>query len=206
MPKTVNKPIIAVDIDDVLSNLAQELINYSNRTWGTNLTVEDYNEHWGDMWKVDDAEVKRRSDQLHNGALAAKLKHDQDARPVLDKLVKEYTLVLATSRRRRITRETAEWIDKYFPGIFSEIHYSGIFDTKDHADLQVQLTKADILRKIGAAYLIDDQPKHCLAATKVGVKAILFGDYPWNRRTKPKPGMIRAKNWQEVLEYFDGQD
>jgi|SRR5579859_4832390 len=203
MPRPASKSIIAVDIDDVLSNLAQELIDFSNRTWGTHLTIDDYDEHWGEMWKVDDAETKRRSDELHNAALASKLKHNLDARPVLEKLARKYTLVLATSRRRLITRETADWISKYFPKIFSGIHYSGIYDTNHHADIQTKITKADILKQIGASYLIDDQPKHCVAAADTGVIALLFGDYPWNRYAQLKPGIIRAKNWQEVLEYFD---
>ena len=64
------------------------------------------------------------------------------------------------------------------------------------------MTKAEICAEIGADYLVDDQPKHCLAAAKAGIKTILFGDYKWNRDTKLMPNMVRAKNWQEVLEYF----
>jgi len=45
MPSPANKPIIAVDIDDVLANLAQEIVDFSNKNWGTNLTIDDYNEH-----------------------------------------------------------------------------------------------------------------------------------------------------------------
>lgn len=193
---------IAIDIDDVLSNLAQELINFSNKKWDTNLTIDDYDEHWGVMWGVDDAVVKKRSDELHRGNLTSKLRHKPDAIPVLKKLSKNYNLVLATSRRRLITQETKDWINKYFSGLFTDIHFSGIFDSDDHADIQVQLTKAEVLKEVGASFLIDDQPKHCLAAAEAGITALLFGDYKWNRDVKLAKNMVRVKNWQEVLDYF----
>lgn len=203
MQKPVNKPIIAVDIDDVLANLAEEIVVYSNKNWGTSLTIDDYNEHWGEMWKVDDAETKRRSNELHDAGLATWLTHKPEARPVLSKLSDSYTLMLVTSRRKVITRETTEWIDKYFRNIFQGIHFTGIFDSDEHADYQVQLTKADILKNIGAEYLIDDQPKHCFAAAEVGISALLFGNYPWNRSIKLVKNMVKVRDWQEVLRYFE---
>ena len=199
------KPIIAVDIDDVLSNLAQELVNFSNRTWGTNLSIGDYNEHWGEMWKVDDLEIKRRSAEIHGSDLTSNLTHNPDAKPVLKTLAKKYNLVLATSRRRLITQETKDWIDRYFNNIFSGVHFSGVFDNNKHASIQVQLTKTEILKQIGAHYLIDDQPKHCFAAAEAGITALLFGDYKWNRNVKLEKNMVRVKNWQEVLEYFNAK-
>jgi hypothetical protein len=32
---------------------------------------------------------------------------------------------------------------------------------------------------------------------------IAFGDYPWHDRGELPEGVVRAKNWKEVLEYFD---
>lgn len=203
MPKPASKPTIAVDIDDVLSNLAQELVNFSNKTWGTNLRVDDYSEHWGEMWKVDDPETKRRSAKIHSSDLTSNLIHNPEANPVLKRLAKRYNLVLVTSRRRLITQETKDWIDRYFNNIFSDMHFSGVFDNKEHASIQVQVTKTKILQQIGAHYLIDDQPKHCITAAQVGITALLFGDYKWNRDVKLEENMVRVKNWQEVLEYFD---
>lgn len=198
------KKVIAVDIDDVLSNFAQELIALSNQKWGTNLTLDDYTEHWGEMWKVDDEIVKKRSDELHDAELAFKLKHSSDARPILKKLSKKYRLVLVTSRRQVITQETKVWIDKFFKDIFEDLHFTGFYDTKNHASVQIQSTKVEILKQVGADYLIDDQPKHCFAAARTGIKALLFGVYPWNQNIKELPkGVIRVKNWQEVLEYFN---
>jgi len=158
------------------------------------------------MWEVDDIETKRRSDELHDAGLASRLTHKPEARLVLEKLSDRYTLILVTSRRKIITRETTEWIDIYFADIFQDIHFSGIFDSDERADYQVQLTKADILKNIGADFLIDDQPKHCFAAAQAGILALLFGDYPWNRDIQPTKNVIKVRDWQEVLEYFDDEE
>lgn len=44
---------IAVDIDDVLADNAAGFVTFSNERWGTNLTPDDYGEHWVKVWQVD---------------------------------------------------------------------------------------------------------------------------------------------------------
>jgi hypothetical protein len=52
---------------------------------------------------------------------------------------------------------------------------------------------------------IDDQPKHCVAAADIGIKALLFGEYSWNRTDTLPVGVARVKDWVAVLQYFDEQ-
>jgi len=112
---------------------------------------------------------------------------------------------VVTSRRREASKDTIDWIKRHFGDVFEEIHFAGIWDNLDGNVLEkLKLDKTEICKQIGADYLIDDQPKHCIAAADAGIKALLFGDYKWNRNTKLKTGMTRVNNWQEVLEYFDG--
>lgn len=56
----MKKPKIAVDIDDVLSEFVPALIEYSNKKWGTKLTIDDFSEDYAQMWKVDHEVVKQR--------------------------------------------------------------------------------------------------------------------------------------------------
>jgi hypothetical protein len=39
----------------------------------------------------------------------------------------------------------------------------------------------------------------------IGVQALLFGDYGWNRKEKLVKGVTRVKEWAAVLQYFDEQ-
>ncbi|MBI3889351.1 hypothetical protein HY312_02130 [Candidatus Saccharibacteria bacterium] len=200
----MTKSTITIDIDDVLADQAEAFISYSNKTWGTNLSIDDYTEHWVDLWKVDLIEIEARAHQYHESGTMGTFTHKSEALPVLKKLKESYRLVIVTSRRTRVKDETLDWIDKNFAGIFDEVHFAGFFDsaTKD----RWKLTKADIVKELGAEYLIDDQLKHCFATASVGIETVLFGDYTWNRVQDALPASVtRCKTWEEVGAYFESK-
>lgn len=197
---------IAVDIDDVLSRSAEGFISFSNEQWGLKLSPEDYQEEWAVVWGVPLEEAVERSIVYHASGAVGKFQPHEAAMPVLQRLAKQYRLVAVTSRREILKPETDRWMERHFPGIFEALHYAGIWDRKLHqGNVQQTLnhTKAEVLKEIGADYLIDDQLKHCLGAAEAGIVAILFGDYKWNRTTNNLPGrVVRARDWDEVAEYF----
>lgn len=196
-----SKPIIAVDIDDVLADHAQQFVHFSNKRWGTNLTVEDYDEHWAAMWKLDRPEALARADDFFNSGVITKYNHVNDALPVLTRLSRKYQLIVITSRRLQIEKETRAWIANYYPGVFSEIHFSGIWEKiDDKTHLQ---TKTEMCQALGVDYLIDDQSKHCIAAAEHDMKGLLFGDYTWNRIDELPEGVTRVKDWSAIEEYFN---
>lgn len=199
-----NKKTIAVDIDDVLAANAAGFVKFSNERWGTNLTPADYQEHWGELWKIDQLdEVQRRSDELHSSGVIGTYAHDESAVAVLEHLRKKYRLVIVTSRRRMIEKETFAWIDSYFRGIFDEVHFAGFWDKTTTES--IAMTKADICKQIGADYLIDDQCKHVEAAAGAGLKAVLFGNYGWNQMSPLPKGVVRCSTWSEVQDFFDAE-
>jgi uncharacterized HAD superfamily protein len=194
------KPVIAVDIDDVIAAHAPAFIEYSNQKFGTHLTIEDNQDHWGKVWKVEHDEVEKRATEYHESGYIATYGIIDGAFEALKLLKKRFNLVILTTRRNSINHLTHEWINKYYPDIFDDIVFAGFFDvpTKN----SVNMTKAELAKQIGVEYLIDDQFKHCKAASDVGIKAILFGDYPWNREEKLPPNITQVKDWAGVLEFF----
>jgi uncharacterized HAD superfamily protein len=201
MPKIANKPTIAVDIDDVIVSEAEFIVEYSNKHWGHSLSLDDYREHWDDMWKVGTEEVERRADILHSSGIIQQYRILEDAHHGLKKLSKRFRLIILTSRRKTVQEETKEWLQENFGDVFENIHFTGFWDTIT-PDSHL-LSKADISRDLDVSYLIDDQAKHCFGAAKHGIQAILFGDYAASRHLDLPEGVIRCKNWQEVLEYFN---
>jgi uncharacterized HAD superfamily protein len=200
----MSKKTIAIDVDDVLASSAQGFVDFSNKQWGMSLTVEDYKEHWGQMWQVDIHEYRRRASIVYDSKTVKTFQAHQDAKEVLQALKKRFRLVITTSRVKEIEKETAEWLDYHYNGLFSEIHLGGFYDkiTEDSH----KPTKAELCQRIGAHYLIDDHPKHCFATAEVGIPSLLFGEYPWSRNLGKLPnGVTRVMNWREVQEYFDGQ-
>ena len=198
------KKTIAVDVDDVLAASAEGWVKYSNETWGTNLKLEDYQEDWAQTWGVDYDESERRATIIHETGVMDTYGHFPDAKEVLTELAESYRLVVTTSRMEAVREGTIAWLDQYYGGIFEDVHLAGFYDKGNQYE-GLQMTKAGLLQSIGADYLIDDQPKHCFAAAEVGMEALLFGDYKWNRAldTIPK-GVVWCKNWAEVKKFFDG--
>lgn len=195
--------IIAVDIDDVLAAHAESIVEFSNKRWGTKLTINDYNDRWAEMWKMSDdvKVVEKRAEEFFDTEPFRNFRYFPDALPVLKKLRRHYRLILVTSRRRRFLQQTTEWIDQFFPGIFEETHYAGIWD--DPKEGRHEETKADLCQSLHADYLIDDQLKHCLATAKCGITSLLFGEYAWNKIDALPDNIIRVKDWNAIKEFFD---
>lgn len=194
---------IAVDIDDVLAFSAEGFVEFSNERWGTHLKVTDYHEHWAAMWQVSIEEVQKRTHEWYNESLVRTYAPKDRAKEVLTELVKHYKLVVATARAIDLQKDTIDWVNSHYEGIFSEIHHAGIWDSITMAGYQA--TKTELCKKINADYLVDDQLKHCLAANEAGIKTILFGDYTWNKDQNLPKTIYRAKNWDEVGSYFEAQ-
>jgi 5'(3')-deoxyribonucleotidase len=198
-----SKQIIAVDVDDVIAANAIGFVAYSNKKYGTNLTVDDYQEHWGEVWKTDYEEAERRAVEYHESGHIATYGVIEGAYDVLKELKERFTLVVLTTRRNAINQLTKDWINKYYPDIFDKVTFSGFFDSP--TEKSIQMTKGDLAKSIGANYLIDDQSKHVLSAAEKGMKGLLFGDYAWNSIEKLPSDIIRVTNWEEVRKYFAEQ-
>jgi 5'(3')-deoxyribonucleotidase len=198
------KPIIAVDIDDVLANNAAGFVAFSNQKWGTHLAVDDYEEHWARVWGIehDLEEVTRRRDAFISSGVHRDFSPTDNAHNSLRRLSERYELHVVTSRLLTMKDDTRQWLTKHYGDVFTDtaIHYAGIWDTLTSNSHNV--TKADTVNVLGADYLIDDQLKHCEAVAEAGKRALLFGNYGWNQANNLHPNITRVKNWAEVEEYF----
>lgn len=189
---------IAIDIDDVLAENAIGFVAFSNERWGTRLRVDDYSEHWSEMWHVDSEEAERRAHVFHDSGAIKGYAHIGGAEEVLRNMSQVHHLMVATSRRLQVQSDTLLWIEEHFPGVFasSAVYFSGLWDTV-HEDSH-KLTKTELITQINADVLIDDQLKHCLAVSETGRNAILFGDYTWNRADSLPDRVVRCHSWLEV--------
>lgn len=204
---SIKRKTIAVDVDDVLSASAEGFAEYSNLRWGAGVKPEDYTEEWAVFWNVPLKEAVKRSVEFHQSDTVSRYRHFDGALPILRNLRDRYNLIVVTSRQSVLKSHTDVWLEEHFPGIFSDTHYAGIWDSGQQVAHMLKRTKAELCRELGADYLIDDQLKHCVAAHEVGIVALLFGDYSWNKEVPTAPGgIIRVPSWQAVGEYFDGQD
>lgn len=205
MPKPENRPTIAVDVDDVLADEKEDVRKFINKTYNLKLTPEDYmieapyGRYFEKVWGVDGEKGLQMYEAYFNAGIKAKHKPVKGSVEAISKLEKKYNFVVVTSRGDRSFEYTHSWLSKHFPKVFKEVAFVPLW-SKDK-----EITKAEICNEIGASYLVDDNAEHCNLAQKAGVQALLFGQYGWNRNVELTKGIIRVKDWQEVLEYFDGK-
>jgi uncharacterized HAD superfamily protein len=202
MPKPENKPIIAVDIDEVLFPMVPDLIEYVDREHKVKLTPEDF-AHYSleGIWPAGSAEgaivFENYKDQVTTEIVPVK-----DAAEILGKLSLKYEVIVMTSRDIKVEQITKGWLNRHFPEVFKDVHLVG----NQHDSLPSQWRpKSEVCIELGVSYLIDDNLTAVTQTSAFGIKALLFGDYPWNQAKELPEGVTRVKNWQEVLEYFDGQ-
>jgi len=193
------KPKIAIDIDDVLVLSAPEILGNYNRRWGTQLILADWYSDIGPQWGTnDDDEAIRRVNEFVESEEYSELPPVQKAIFALQALSRRYELHILTGRHDVIAGATQGWLQRHFPDIFHSVNFSNLFDkTKVRS-------KGDMCRELGAAYLVDDHLAHCKSAASVGLKAVLFGSYPWNQADELPDGVTRCVDWNAVQEYFDG--
>lgn len=201
----MNKELIAVDVDDVLADTTEALREFVNKATGLNLTSEDYDvpaAYWGyykHVWMAAGI-----TDHSHIHAFHEKLGTDQrdiqpvaDSQDVIERLSSRFDFIAVTSRELFMEVETKRWIHKHFNGVFKDVVLLGHVKTAKH-------TKGDACLELGAQDLIDDNYDHCKSALDVSVRALLFGNYGWNREVASN-GIERAHDWQEVLAYFENE-
>eukprot|EP01035_Chromulina_nebulosa_P018322 gene18322-24011_t len=172
-----NKPVIAVDIDEVLAHFIPKLADFHNENYGTSLTVEHFNCYefhkvWGGSLEETSSKVMSFFDSPHIHELST-VSGSYDA---LKLLKQDFSLHIVTSRQHIVEDLTRQWIQKNYPDIFDEIHFGNHY-TKNG----ISRSKSDICKDINALLLVDDSliyAKHCAIC---GIPVILFGNYPWNR-------------------------
>lgn len=190
---------IAIDIDNVLAASAESFVVISNKLFGDHITFADFNEDWQKMWGVDHDEAERRGEVLRDNKYQKAYLPVVGSAQAIDELSKRYKLVLVTSRRKFAEQLTKDWLRQHFTYPFEEIIFADFWDDVQKSKDGHLRHKGDLFTQVGADIVIDDQLKHCIAAAEQGVQAILFGDYPWNETSELPSGIMRCKDWTEVV-------
>ncbi len=195
----MKKPIIAIDIDEVLLPHFEGLINWYNKEYDTQLTLIHNNptdpRPWGTT-KIPEA-IKRVQRYFETDNFK-KEQPFKEAVAVARSLSQSYDLIVVTARDEIIEQVTREWLDAHFSEIFRAAHFTAHYNLEGKSR-----SKIEVLQAAEAEYFIDDSLEHVRKAATAGIKCILFGDYPWNRLEKLPTDITRCKNWQEVLDYFN---
>lgn len=197
------KPVIAVDMDDVLLPHFQDLADWYNKTFGTTLTLADNHPKGTDVSKWGTKSVPEAVRRVHGFYDTPEFLQAQpyaEAKTVLRALSERYRLVIITARDTIIEKVTRDWLEQHFADFFEAIHFTAQYSLEGK-----NRSKAVVCHEIQAEYLIDDDIKNLLDAREVGVKGVLFADYPWSKTDELPEGITRCLDWPAVLTYFESE-
>ena len=191
-----NKPVLAIDFDDVLFEHDTILRTYFRKKYG--LAYDPRTDY--DLLSPTEGKTGLDRELIVSDAERFLLGPEhravtlQGAADVLRKLSQEYSLAIVTSRSSFIKTQTYEWLEKHYPDIFETVVFAG----KTRWGFGPKVAKIPELHQLNTATLIDDSLRHCIEASAEGMRAILFGDYLWNQAAELPSGVTRAKDWSEV--------
>ena len=202
----MQKPIIAIDIDDVLAEFTESVRQRVNESTGLTLTREDYQirgDYWGyyeTVWAQHEA-AHSQSIETYVTEMAVSQLHIPmlpGAAFALTRLSEQYNLVCITARPKSLRTATEEWLKENVAELSIEIYFT------NHVDVDAPtVSKGEICARVGASYLIDDNVDHCVSAREHGITPILFGEYGW-QYTVPED-LVRCRDWPMIIEYFENE-
>ncbi|KAK0456416.1 hypothetical protein EV421DRAFT_1752347 [Armillaria borealis] len=183
-------PVIAVDLDDVLSQTNHAVAEWHNEVYGTRMDVSHFYYYY--YWKNPFWGTPKQT--FHKVKAFYETPKIFEAEPVpgaregtLSLKEMGFKLIIVTARAPDTADQSWIWVNKHFPGVFDRIICTGQFKDAHKAGHEVitKLSKAQVCADLNAQILIDDSSENalqCATAIPVATRVLLFGDYEWNKR------------------------
>ncbi len=204
----MSRPVIAVDIDDVLVQRVYPVMAFLNTRYGTSFDVADMRAESFFRF-VCECFADRASAEGLSALIGSYLSSDayraqqpiDGAQAALAQLSERYSVWALSTRPESQHPMTYDWLSEHFSGVFQSIALInegrfGFNDTKG-------ISKVSFCVENDIGLLIDDRLAACREMSKESLSAVLFGSYPWNRAAQLPDGVTRCGDWATVTEYFD---
>ena len=197
------KPLITIDIDDVLADTTNAIRLAVNSHLGLTLTPEQYKvsgEYWGYyeyVWREAGIHGKVTLKDIDTGLLESpeRISLIAESRSVLENKSQHFRYALVTSRDESWKKATEEWVSHHYGNVFEGLYFTG---NRHH---ETYKSKGELCASLGAKLHIDDNLGHCESVLEQGILTILYGEYGWHANVPEE--QTRCRTWQEVGRYLD---
>lgn len=182
---------IGIDLDEVLAYSLQCEIDWHNHTYGTALRREDFftMDYW-EVWGGTREEAVDKFLTFFQSEFFDRIKPVTGAAEGVELLSGIDKLAIITGRSVSIKDQTEKWLDTYFPGKFSEIHFA----RNSYLEGCRRWEKSDLCKKAGAGVLIEDSPRFAAECAANGVRVLLYSHF-WNQSLILTENMERVYGW-----------
>ncbi len=191
----MSKEVLAIDIDEVLFPFLDHFIAYHNSEYATKYSKEEFKSY--DFSTVLGGSILETVQRVYE--IQYKMEQDliepiNQSKEAIDKLSSKFDLSVITARHPQFEPTTNLWLNKHYGEVIKSTSYIG-----NAAVMEKPRTKAEVCQEIGAVCLIDDSLNHVFECAKIGIKAIIFGEYPWNQTDYLPANIVRCPDWPSVL-------
>eukprot|EP00742_Colponemidia_sp_Colp-10_P001707 GILJ01001829.1.p2 GENE.GILJ01001829.1~~GILJ01001829.1.p2 ORF type:complete len:216 (-),score=29.20 GILJ01001829.1:1688-2296(-) len=196
----MTKPVLAIDLDEVLGQFVVGLANFHNEAYGTSLKLMDFHSYtFMDVWGGTLEETQSKVNAFFKSGHFENLELVPGAIDALTCLSESFDLVLVTARQHVIEEATTNWINRHFPGLFKRLMFGNHWGSSGH-----KRTKLDMCKEVQARALVDDSLKYALECATELERVVLFdhsGQYGWNKTSSSLPANVkRVHSWPEAIE------
>ncbi|KAJ7630530.1 hypothetical protein FB45DRAFT_915794 [Roridomyces roridus] len=185
-----DRPVIAVDLDDVLCQTNLLVARWHNEHFGTQMDLSHfyYYYYWKNPWWGTPKETHLKVTDFYKTDRIFHAEIVPGAREGIQALRDMgYNLVIVTARSPEVADASWQWVEKYFPGAFAHLVFTGQFKDAHklhHNEILTNLSKAQVCADLKAQVLIDDSAENAIQCSTAlsPTRVLLFGDYAWNQR------------------------
>ncbi len=185
---------VGIDLDDTTFDFVGALADYHNEKWGTTLKKEGFSSyHFYEFFGCGKEEATKRVDEFLDSENFDGLKPLDGAIDGINRLIKMGNeIFIVTSRHRRLEERTYQQLRRHFPALVeSPVYFTGNAYTG-----QGDGTKAEVCRREGLHYMIDDLPVYAEECAKY--LNVLLLRQPWNRSVVCEGRVIELNSWHET--------
>lgn len=200
-----SKPVVAVDLDEVLGEFVPQLIQFHNNAYDTALQLSDFHSYeFHQVWGGTREQSVERVHRFFASDYFANIPTIDGSYETLSSLTDRYDFYVVTARQHSIEPQTKQWLERNFRGIFRGILHG------NHYGVGSMRTKAEMCQLIDARILIDDSAHHAQSCSSVLDHVLLFdrcGQYNWNKGKEEfatMPGnVLRLHSWDEIRAFLE---
>ncbi len=173
---------IGWDLDDITTNLTEELLQVYNRRYHTNVRIEEVKD-----WSFFPEEVHEEMKSSGYG----NLKLFDAAKEILCKLKEKGDKIsIITYRVLAYEKDTKNWLERNIPGLYHGVYFAGG-------------PKLEVCRRIGIQLLVDDSKRQVLdISNKLGIHTILLRT-PLNRDVRSSELIRVAESLPGIFEWIE---
>jgi 5'(3')-deoxyribonucleotidase len=186
---------IAIDLDDVLCNMRPALLDWHNRSAGTDWAFEDFTSFGlAAAFGISMDDERRIVHQFHTECDHKEIPVVEGSLGAIAKLSASHELYVVTSRPAEGQFIAENWVEHNFPGMFKAVVMANPYSFAGSKPT----TKGEICKELGCEILIDDDARHMPSLAEHGVMMLLVSK-PWNTEARLEGEVIRVEDWDEAM-------